>query len=65
MSLSQYFEYYVYKIATTEANCLVITLLTLYWCYDQAYVKELDPHRKTMLLLNKSDLLTLDARYGL
>jgi hypothetical protein len=29
----------------------------------QAYVKELDPNRKTMLLLNKSDLLTPDARY--
>lgn len=44
---------------------MVITLLTLHWWNDQAYVKELDPHRKTMLLLNKSDLLTLDARYEL
>lgn len=34
-----------------------------YRCPDlEAYVKELDPNRKTMLLLNKSDLLTPDAR---
>lgn len=25
-------------------------------------MKEIDPHRKTMLLLNKADLLTTDAR---
>ncbi|KAG0618856.1 hypothetical protein M758_4G095800 [Ceratodon purpureus] len=35
-----------------------------YRCPDlEAYVKELDPNRKTMLLLNKSDLLTRDARH--
>jgi hypothetical protein len=26
-------------------------------------VKEIDPNRKTMLLLNKADLLTQDVRY--
>jgi hypothetical protein len=26
-------------------------------------VKEIDPNRKTMLLLNKADLLTRDVRY--
>lgn len=34
-----------------------------YRCPDlEAYVKELDPHKETMILLNKSDLLTRDAR---
>jgi hypothetical protein len=30
---------------------------------DQVYVKEIDCNRKTMLLLNKADLLSSAARY--
>lgn len=52
-------------LSGTVHECILLeaSIFTKVSCpVDQAYVKELDPNRKTMLLLNKSDLLTPDAR---
>eukprot|EP00850_Spirogloea_muscicola_P020569 SM000220S07048 [mRNA] locus=s220:69483:71828:- [translate_table: standard] len=51
-----------------ERSDLVVTVVDsrnplFYHCPDmEAYVRELSPEKRTMLLLNKADLLTLDIR---